>query len=95
MSTKFLAQGMTIKDELSAMLLISSFLPSWETFITTVCNALTLIVKNSKVTSAILTEVAQRKSFAKDLADEVYLVQGSVDRPNSRGRSSSRPPTNQ
>jgi hypothetical protein len=33
------AQGMTIDDELKALLLMSSLPPSWETFVTTVCNA--------------------------------------------------------
>ena len=34
-------------------------------------------------------------SFTKDSTDEAYVVQGSVDRPNNHGRSSSRPRTNQ
>jgi hypothetical protein len=33
------AQGMTIDDELKALLLMSGLAPSWETFITTVRNA--------------------------------------------------------
>jgi hypothetical protein len=33
------AQGMTIDDELKALLLMSTVPPSWETFVTTVCNA--------------------------------------------------------
>ena len=77
------------------MLLISSLPSSWESFITTVCNASTTVVKYSEVTSTILTEATRRKSFVKDLENEAYVVQGSVDRPNNRGRSSSRPPTNQ
>ena len=78
-----------------AMLLMSSLPPSWETFITTVCNASTAAVKYSEVMSAILTDAAWRKSFAKDSVDEAYIVQGSTDRPNNRRRSSSRLPTNQ
>jgi hypothetical protein len=34
------AQGMTIDDELKALLLMSSLPLSWETFVTTVCNTL-------------------------------------------------------
>ena len=89
------AKGTTIKDELREMLLMSSLPSSWETFITTVCNASKTVVKYSEVTSAILTEVARRKSFAKDSEDEAYLVQGSTDRSNNRRRRSSRLPTNQ
>jgi hypothetical protein len=37
--SQVLAQGMTIDDELKALLLMSSLPPSWETFVTTVCNA--------------------------------------------------------
>ena len=94
-STQILAQGTTIENELRAMPLMSSLHSSWETFVTTVCNASTTVVNYSEVTSAILTEAAQRKSFAKDLADEAYGVQGSADRPNNRGRSYSRPLPNQ
>ena len=61
----------------------------------TVQSCSTTVVKYSEVTSAILTEVARRKSFAKDSTDEAYVVQGSTDRSNNRERSSSRPPTNQ
>ena len=95
LSSQISAQGTTIEDELRAMLLMSSLPPSWETFVTTVCNASTAGVKYSSITSAILTEAARRKSFANDLASDAYVVQGSTDRPNSRGRSSSQLPTNQ
>ena len=89
LGSQILAQGTTIEDELRVMLLMSSLPSSWETFVTTMCNASTTAVKYSEVTSAILTEAARRKSFAKDSADEAYVVQGSVDRPNNRGRSDS------
>ena len=82
---------MTIEDELRAMILMCSLPSSWETFVTIVCNASTTAIKYSEVTSAILIETARRKSFAKDSADEAYVVQGSTDRSNNRGRSSSRP----
>ena len=72
---------------------MSSLPPSWETFVTTVCNASTTAIKYSEITSAIPTEAAWRKSFGEDSADEAYVVQGSADRPNNRGRSSSRPMT--
>ena len=54
-------QGMMIEDELKSMLLMSSLPPSWETFVTTVCNVLSIVVKYSEATSSILTELAQRK----------------------------------
>ena len=95
LSSQISAQGRTIEDELRAMLLMRSLPSSWETFVTIVCNALTTAVKYSKVTSAILTEAAQRKSFEKDMVDEDYVVQGSNDRSSNRGRSSSRTLTNQ
>ena len=59
------------------MILMSSLPSSWETFVTTVCNASTTAIKYSEVTSAILTEAAQRKSFIKDSAEEAYVVEGS------------------
>ena len=76
-------------------MLMSSLSLAWETFVTFVRNASTIFVKYSEVTRTILTEAAQRKSFAKDSADEVYVVQGSTDRPNNPGRNSSWPLTNQ
>jgi hypothetical protein len=57
------AQGMTIDEELKALLLMSSLAPSWETFIMTVCNASATAVKHSETTSAILSEDARRKTF--------------------------------
>ena len=83
LSSQISAQGTTIEDELRAMLLMISLPPSWETFVTTMCNASTTVVKYSEVTSAILTEAAQRKSLAKDSIDEVYIVQGSTNLPNN------------
>ena len=91
-----LSSQTTIEDELRAMFLMSSLPSSWEIFVTTMCNASITAVKYSDVaSSAILTEVARRKSFAKDSTDEAYVVKGSSNRPNKWGRSSSRPPTNQ
>ena len=64
------AEGTTIEDELKAMLVMSSLPPSWETFVTTLCNASTTAVKYSEVTSSILTKVAKRKSLVHDLASD-------------------------
>jgi hypothetical protein len=52
------AQGMTIDDEIKALLLMSTLPPSWETFVTTVCNASAAAVKYSETTSSILSEDA-------------------------------------
>ena len=89
LSSQISAQGMIIDDELRAMLLMSSLPSSWETFVTTMCNASTTTVKYSEVTTAILTEATRRKSFAKDSVEEAYVVQGSTNRSNNRGISSS------
>jgi hypothetical protein len=86
------AQGMTIDDKLKALLLMSSLLPSWETFVTTVCNASATAVKCSKTTRSILSEDAQRKTFVQNSASEAYTVQSTGDRRQHRGRSSSRGP---
>ena len=71
---------------------MSSLPSSWETsWVTTVCNASTFAGKYSEVTSAILTEAARRMSFAKDSADEAFVVQGLTGRSNNqRSRSKSR-----
>ena len=44
LSSQISSQGTEIEDELRAMLLISSLPSSWETFVTTVCNASTTTV---------------------------------------------------
>ena len=41
LSSQISPQGMTIEDELRAMLLMSSLPSSWETFVAIVCNAST------------------------------------------------------
>ena len=74
---------------------MSSLPSSWETFVTTMCNASTTAINYSEVTSAILIEATRRKSFTKDSAEEAYVVQGSTDQSNNRGGCSSRPPNNQ
>jgi hypothetical protein len=56
-------KGMAIDDELKALLLMSGLPLSWETFITTICNASAMAVKYSKITSSILSEDARRKMF--------------------------------
>jgi hypothetical protein len=74
------AQGMTIDDELRTLLLMSTLPPSWETFVTTVCNASAAIVKYSETTSSILSEDAWRKTFVQNSASEAYTVQSTGDR---------------
>ena len=69
---------MTIIMSLTTMLLMGGLSPLWEAFATNVCNASTVVVKYSQVTTSILTEEARRKSFGNDLASDIYLVQGSV-----------------
>jgi hypothetical protein len=86
------AQGMTIDDKLKALLLMSSLPPSWETFVTTVCNASATAVKYSETTSSILSEDARRKTFVQNSASEAYTVQSTGDRQQHRGRSFSRGP---
>ena len=72
LSSQISSQGTTIEDELREMILMGSRPSSWETFITTVCNASTTAIKYSEVTSAILTKATRRKSFTKDSAEEAY-----------------------
>ena len=88
------AQGMTINDELKVVLLMSSFPPSWGTFVMIVCSALATTIKYSEITSTILFEDAQRKTFTHESTNDAFMVQSSADRPNSRGQSSFRQLTN-
>jgi hypothetical protein len=83
---------MTIDDELKALLLMSTLPPSWETFVTTVCNASAAAVKYSKTTSSILSEDARRKTFVQKSASEAYTIQSTGDRQQHRGRSFSHGP---
>jgi hypothetical protein len=39
------AEGMKIDDELKALLLMSSHPPSWEIFVTTICNTSAAVIK--------------------------------------------------
>jgi hypothetical protein len=80
-------QGMTIDDELKALLLMSTLPASWETFVTTVCNASTAAVKYSETTSSIVSEDARRKTFVQNLGSEAYTVQSTGDRQQHCGRS--------
>jgi hypothetical protein len=73
------AQGMTIDDELKALLLMSTLPPSWETFVTTVCNASAAALKYSETTSSILSEDARRKTFVQNSTNEAYTVQSTGD----------------
>jgi hypothetical protein len=61
--SKLSAQGRTIDDELKALLLMSTLPQSWETFVTTVCNASAAAVKSSETTSSILSKDPRSKTF--------------------------------
>jgi hypothetical protein len=74
------AQGMTINDELKALLLMSTLPPSWETFVTTVYNVSAAAVKYSETTTSILSEDARRKTSVQNSASEAYTVQSTSDR---------------
>ena len=74
--------------------LVSSLPHSWKTFVTTMCNVSHVAMKYSEITSSILTEATWRKLLVHDSASDAYVVQGSADRPNNWGRSSSRSRTN-
>jgi hypothetical protein len=69
---------------------MSSLPPSWETFVTTVCNTSATALKYSETTSYILSEDAQRKTFVQNPANEAYTVQSTGDRQQHRGRNFSR-----
>jgi hypothetical protein len=86
------AQGMTIDDELKALLLMSSLPPSRETFVTTACNASATTVKYFETTSSILSEDTRRKTFVHNSANEAYTVQSMSDQQQHRGMSFSRGP---
>jgi hypothetical protein len=86
------AQGMTIDDELKALVLMSSLPPSWETFVTTIYNASVTAVKYTETTSSILSEDARRKTFIQISASEAYTVQSTGDRQQHHGRTFSRGP---
>ena len=82
-------QGMTIDDELKALLLMSNLSHSWETFITTVCNGLCRVVKYSEIASSVLSEDAKRKTFVHESASDAFIIQSLANRLNNRGGSSS------
>jgi hypothetical protein len=86
------AQGMKIDDELKALLLMSTLPPSWEAFVTTICNTSTTAVKYFETTSSILLEDARRKTFVQNSTSEAYTIQSTGDRQQYRGRSFSRGP---
>jgi hypothetical protein len=83
---------MTIDDKLKALLLMSRLPPSWETFVTTVCNASGTAVKYSETTRSILLEDTQRKMFVQNSASEAYTVHSTGDRQQHCERSFSRGP---
>ena len=81
---------MTIDEELEALLLMSSHPPSWEMFITTICDASATAIKYFEVTSSILFKGTQRKTFIHELASDAFMMQSLGDRPNNWGRSFSK-----
>jgi hypothetical protein len=89
---KLSTQGMTIDNELKALSLMSTLPPSWETFVTTVCNVSVAAVKYSETTSSILSEDARRKTFVENSTSEAYTVQSTGDRQQHCGRSFSHRP---
>ena len=88
LSSQLSAQGVTIEDELNALVLMSNMPPSWETYVTTVCNASKMIINYSKSKSLILTKDVGRRSFVHDSAKDTFVVQISSDRSNNGGRCS-------
>ena len=55
------SQGMTIEDELRALIFLSSLPPSWETFVTTICNASTTAMTYASATGSIISGDGRRK----------------------------------
>ena len=55
------SQGTTIEEELRALILLNSLPSSWETFVTTICNASSMEMTNAFATREILSEDVRRK----------------------------------
>ena len=68
------SQGMTIEEELRALILMISLPPTWETFVITICNTFTTTMTYASTTEDILSEDAQRKSFEHNMSSEAYAV---------------------
>ena len=77
-----------IEEELRSLVLMSNLPPSWETYVTTMCNTSGPVVNYSKAKSSILTKDAQRSSFIHDSTKDSFVVWSSADRPNGREISS-------
>ena len=75
-------------------MLMSNLPPSWETYVTVVCNAYGMAINYYDAKSSILIEDTWRRSFVHDTVKDAFVVQSLVVRPNIPGRSSSRPLTN-
>ena len=74
------SQGTTIEEELRALILLNSILPSWELFVTTICNAYPTTMTYASVTGSILSEDARHKSFEQNTSGDAYMVQDTGDR---------------
>jgi Trp operon repressor len=85
------SQGMTIEEELRALILLSNLPPSRETFVTTICNATSTAMTYASATGAILSEDARRKLFEQNTSRDAYTVQNIGDQHN-RSQSFSRGP---
>ena len=79
LSSQLSAQGVTIEDELKALILMSSLPLSWETYITIVCNASGTVVSHSEFKRSIVTEDGRRRSLIHDSTKDAFVVQSSVD----------------
>ena len=69
------SQGMSIEDKLRALILLSNLPPSWETFVTTICNASIMAMTYASATGSIISEDARHKSFEQSISGEAYIVQ--------------------
>ena len=72
---------MQIDEELHAVILMRSQPPSWETFVTTICNAPMTKMTYASTTGSILSEDARRKFF-EHMTSADYNVKDTNDRHN-------------
>ena len=84
--------GMMIDKRLCAFILMSRVPPSWETFISMVCNASTpnITYASGFTMGSIMSDDIWRKLFVEMASSEAYVVQDTGDRQSSWSHSSSR-----